>query len=442
MKVAIKKRPTNAEPEGHWAPFLDDAFDRRFDVMVANAEKGLGRPLMPIERHRMAHAALDTNAPPTDAQVKQRLMAKAVVFVRGVLAKSHHPATKRKVHGKVGPVRAYDDKVIKKPNATHQAQMKDSKAPPVKNPSSKTADPHGRKPLPSEWRGTHRVAVTPEQVALAKEKYGIALPPGKTGEDGQPTQHGHVVYDPPLVTKKGKQVAAQYFDSAGRRQDLYAPGEKEKSQEQKYCNLKVFLKALPKIRKEIAAQLDTGGTTKERANACVLTVIDQTAIRIGSEGNATRDEKPTFGAASLRKEHVKVSGAVAHITFVGKKGKVNTAIVRGAAIVDAIKDFMRLPGDRLWQYEDANGVPQPFTARAVNDYLDKYNVTPKQWRTYQATKMFRAILAQMPKAEGEKERKKVVNLVADKVAVHLNNTRVMCLNEYIDPAAIGDYMRG
>ncbi|KPB22080.1 DNA topoisomerase IB, partial [Pseudomonas sp. ST1] len=71
-------------------------------------------------------------------------------------------------------------------------------------------------------------------------------------------------------------------DARGRKQYRYHPRWREIRDQDKYSRLIEFGHALPKVRKQIEAQLAQPGMGREKVMATVISLLDATLIRIGN----------------------------------------------------------------------------------------------------------------------------------------------------------------
>lgn len=233
-------------------------------------------------------------------------------------------------------------------------------------------------------------------------------------------------------------VAATWRDQRGRSQSVYRQHAVEARKDKIFGpDLRSFADALPQIRKKVAEDLKQDGTSIERACAAIVALIDQTTMRVGSEKYV--DDNATFGASSLRKVHVSVSGRTVKCTFAGKHHKEHEKVADDPALAEAVRTFMQLPGDRVFQAKGSRGLV-PVTETRVLDYLAPFGVTPKQFRTYHATRMAREILAGMGVPKDESTAKKNIVECCKRVAAHLGNTPAMARSSYIDPAIFHAYL--
>jgi DNA topoisomerase-1 len=214
-------------------------------------------------------------------------------------------------------------------------------------------------------------------------------------------------------------------DKKGRTQYRYSAEHSESAAAEKFDRLKEFNKELPQIRSKVAADLKNKDLSEDlQEAAAVLTLIDKTGFRVGSDTDTGAD-KQAYGASTLRAEHVKIKGDEVTFTFVGKKGVDIEKVLEDKQLAALLKPRVAA-GGRLFDTSDAK----------VRDYLHSRDgdFKVKDFRTWHGTTTaLRAIKdreAPKNKTEYERFRKEVGKVVAD----HLGNTPTVALASYIDPA--------
>lgn len=86
-------------------------------------------------------------------------------------------------------------------------------------------------------------------------------------------------------------------DARGRKQYRYHPRWRELRDTDKYAQLQAFGKALPKLRKQLKAQIAVPGFTREKVLATVVMLLDVTLIRVGNTQYAK--ENKSYGLTTL-----------------------------------------------------------------------------------------------------------------------------------------------
>jgi DNA topoisomerase-1 len=105
-------------------------------------------------------------------------------------------------------------------------------------------------------------------------------------------------------------------------------------------------------------------------------------------------------------------------------------------VVEVVEDCLETPGYELFKYLDEDGVRRDVTSDDVNQYLREAaaaEVTAKDFRTWAATVLAAAALAETEPAPTEKENEKQLVAVVKQVAEQLGNTPAVCRQAYIHP---------
>ncbi len=248
----------------------------------------------------------------------------------------------------------------------------------------------------------------------------IAFPPAYRDAWFCPAENGHIL--------------ATGYDDAGRKQYRYHPDFRRMREGDKFDKCAAFGNLLPLVRARVDEDLSQRSLTETRAIACVVRLLDLSAIRIGNEHYATTNE--SYGATTLRRDHAEVRTRGISLHFVGKGGRerdVHLDDPRLARAVRRMKDLPRESGDNhLFRYEDEDGATHPVTSDEVNAYLRETmggDFTAKHFRTYHAS-----VIAFGELASGDGHVP--IRALLEKVSQHLGNTPAIARKSYIHPAVV------
>jgi len=201
----------------------------------------------------------------------------------------------------------------------------------------------------------------------------------------------------------------------------------------KFQRVERFAGKLEGLRTRIATQLAAPHADRATAQAAILRLMDTGYLRVGSEKYAARSDNPSFGASSLRKEHVSVSGDRVTLVFTGKSGVPWNRTLVDPALANAIREFMKLPGDRLFQYPTRSGSLVPVTESSIGAVLKPLGALPKDFRTYHANRIFTETLARQPKPSDAGQAKKNIETARHAAAAALNHEPETSEANYLDP---------
>jgi len=231
-------------------------------------------------------------------------------------------------------------------------------------------------------------------------------------------------------------------DARGRKQYRYHPRWREIRDENKYSRMIEFGLALPKVRKQLEAQLAAPGIGRDKVMATVVSLLDATLIRIGNSQYA-RDNR-SYGLTTLRNKHVEVKGSAILFQFRGKSGVEHQISVKDRRLARIIKRCMELPGQNLFQYLDDEGQRHTVTSSDVNAYLHELtgaDFTAKDYRTWAGSALALATLRKLH-WEPEADAKKHIVEMVKAVSRQLGNTPAICRKCYIHPAVLEGFLLG
>ena len=241
-----------------------------------------------------------------------------------------------------------------------------------------------------------------------------------------------------IASRPGAKLQATGYDKAGRKQYLYHPGFRAKQERAKFDRLVRFGKELPKLRAQMARDLDNDELDRDRVCAIALRLIDLGWFRVGSDRHT--QASGTYGITTLRKRHVSVRGHRIRLEFVGKGRKqIRTSLVADE-LAAAIRELLAVPGrGRLFRYE-RDGCLRNLSSRTLNDYVKVHlgsEFTAKDFRTWGGT-----LLAAVAFAERGLDGNGAVATVMRAVAERLGNTPAVCRQSYVAPAVVDAYLEG
>lgn len=223
-------------------------------------------------------------------------------------------------------------------------------------------------------------------------------------------------------------IQATGYDDRGRKQYRYHAEFRATREAEKYAGCAAFGLALPKLRARIEADLSTRGLHKDKTLAAVVRLLDLAKVRIGNEQYAAANK--SFGATTLRRRHVNLSGRALRLRYRAKSGREHDLTITDRRLLRFVRAVQDLPGQHLFQYVDEEGVARPITSSDVNAYIAEAmggDFTAKHFRTWGASTIAFAALAAGPVSLKE--------MIAP-VAEALGNTPAISRKSYIHPALI------
>ena len=261
----------------------------------------------------------------------------------------------------------------------------------------------GKNPLRGRWKP----AITSEDVTLNLSP-DAATPPGKwAGREWRPNELW-IARWPDRLTGKVKYV---WFHDA-------TPMKQERAQE-KFDLAKELELKIDVVRAHIAKNLDADDV-KRRKVATVAYLIDVFKIRVGDEKET---ESGTVGATSLRREHIRFHNGNPKVKlhFLGKDSilfereqEVSPTAYRN------LKEFASDGSDRIFSGITTDGVRE-FLSEAMP------RLSPKVFRTFSATQLFRQQLevCKVTSRSGEAEKKMALMEANAAVAQLMNHQKAI-----------------
>jgi DNA topoisomerase-1 len=257
---------------------------------------------------------------------------------------------------------------------------------------------------------------------IAKRIDALAIPPAWTDVWICPDPSGH--------------IQATGRDAKGRKQYRYHPSFRLRREKLKFNGLIPFGESLGALRAQVDKDLRAATLSRERVLAALVALMERTYVRVGNEGYARTNK--TFGLTTLRCRHVDLDGTRLQLRFVAKGGKAVEIECCDARLARVVRRCQDLPGQLLFQYLDADGVPTPVSSNDFNEYLRAttgLDATAKTFRTWGATLLAaEAFVAAEPGAS--------VPRVLAPVAEQLHNTVAVCRNSYVHPTVIRRFEEG
>ncbi len=238
-------------------------------------------------------------------------------------------------------------------------------------------------------------------------------------------------------------IQATGRDQKGRKQYLYHPDWQAERDSSKYARMAAFGRALPKLRVRVERDLALPGLPRDKVLAAVVRLLEMTHIRVGNDEYAAANK--SFGLTTLRKRHADITGAGAVFEFRGKSGKLHRTGFRDRRLARVIHRCEALPGQRLFQFLDADGVRHAVSSHDVNAYVREASGGPfsaKDFRTWAGTLACAQGLVEAGPAWSDSDAKHRIAACVKCVAAELGNTPTVCRKSYIHPAVLQAYQDG
>lgn len=240
-------------------------------------------------------------------------------------------------------------------------------------------------------------------------------------------------------------IQAVGTDDAGRRQYLYHELWRQRRDRAKHRHVLEVAEQLPGARAQVAEHLALGRLTREKALAVAFRLLDRGAFRIGGEAYAARHE--TYGLATLRKDHLRISGdGTLTFRYRAKSGLEQLLELRDEDLLSPLTTLRRRRGGgvELLAYRNGRGWVDLSTSD-VNGYIKDLlgpDASAKDFRTWRGTVLAAVSLARAEDVTTARRRQAAVREAVKRVAADLGNTPAVSRASYIDPQVIDAFERG
>jgi len=295
--------------------------------------------------------------------------------------------------------------------------------------------------------------VTDDEPGIRRRKRGKGFtyvdPQGRTVKEAKELERIRKLAIPPAWTdvwicpRANGHLQATGRDAKGRKQYRYHADWRDVRDETKFGRMIAFGEALPKIRGRVESDLSLRGLPREKVLAAVVKLLETTLIRVGNKEYAKQNN--SYGLTTLRDQHVDVSGSKLHFEFRGKSGKEHSVEIQDRRLARIVKQCRDLPGQKLFQYLDDDGVRQSVSSEDVNAYLRETtgeDFTAKDFRTWGGTVLALSALLEIGACESEREASKAVVDVIKRVSGELGNRPAICRKYYVHPVVIETFLEG
>jgi DNA topoisomerase-1 len=238
-------------------------------------------------------------------------------------------------------------------------------------------------------------------------------------------------------------IQATGRDARGRKQYRYHAQWSSHQNETKYGRMLAFGHALPKLRAQVASDLNRRSLCRDKVLAAVVRLLELTLIRVGNDEYARSNK--SFGLTTLQKRHVDVTGKGIMFEFRGKSGKMHRTGLKDRRLARLVQSCHELRGQKLFQFVDESGETHAVESHHVNAYIQDAtgeHFTAKDFRTWSATLIAAQTLACGEKPISATHAKHRINDCVKTVSGRLGNTPAVCRKSYIHPGVLKAYAEG
>lgn len=242
-----------------------------------------------------------------------------------------------------------------------------------------------------------------------------------------------------IAESRAAKVLAVGIDAAGRTQAIYHPKYRARQDRKKFDRMERFGRSLPRLRARVDHDLRRWHMPQERVVACIVRIMDQHLLRIGSPEYAKTHH--SYGVTTLRRKHLHATTASVEFDFIGKSGKRQRGRIRDPRVVRVILQLQEAPGQDIFQYLDDDGCWLNVHGQHVNAYVKRHQgreFSAKDFRTWGGTvAVATQLLAAPPELlESGDSRRRVLRDAISAASGCLGNTPSVTRSSYVDPRVL------
>ncbi len=275
--------------------------------------------------------------------------------------------------------------------------------------------------------GAHGARVRDERTLARIRK--LAVPPAYQRVWICADEHGH--------------LQATGFDALGRKQYRYHAQWQQIRSQNKFTHILEFAGALPRLRRQTDRDLRRPSLDRLRVLATAVRVLDGTLIRVGNDRYTK--QHGSFGLTTLQNRHVDIRGAHVFFHFMGKSKQRRELHVDDPTLAKILRRCRDLPGQRLFEYLDADAQVLTIGSADVNAHLHALTgreLTAKDFRTWGGTVHAAVSLARLGPASSATATERCIVQAVKEVATRLGNRPATSRKYYIHPAVLDAYRDG
>ena len=297
------------------------------------------------------------------------------------------------------------------------------------------------------------VSVDSPGIARAKAGRGFAYsyPDGARVRDKETLDRIRALAIPPAWTEVWisrdplGHLQAAGTDAAGRRQYRYHDHWRERRDAEKFDRMLEFAHRLPEVRRRVSSDLRRRDLPREKALATAVRLLELGSFRVGSESYAR--ENGSYGVATIRRAHVRVSGDSLVFDYRAKSGKRRRLTLVDHELGPVVTRLKRRRHDHpeLLAYRNGAGW-RDVRSLDVNDYVKEVagnGFSAKDFRTWHGTVLAAVSLALGgPVPAGVTARRRAITAAVKDVAEFLGNTPAVARASYVDPRLFDRFNEG
>jgi len=259
------------------------------------------------------------------------------------------------------------------------------------------------------------------------------------------------IYIPPAYTNVkiylDQNVLATGIDAAGRTQYVYGEEQKKLRELKKSKILIKICNNIEKLEKKISKDLNSKIFTKNKLIALILTIMNLCNFRCGNK--KYEKDYGSFGITTLHRKHLVFHPRYIEIEFIGKKGVLNKCTIEDKKIINILNQVSKMSNKKnkyFFSIINENKEEINISSTDLNDYLEIFNITSKDLRTWNANIIFLQNLKEifigllnanknyhsLPIEKQIKYKKRLIKEAIEQTAESLHHTPAICKSSYIN----------
>lgn len=207
----------------------------------------------------------------------------------------------------------------------------------------------------------------------------------------------------------------------------------------------VFSRRLPKLRRQLEADLEQPEPTHERGLALAVRLLDRGLFRIGSERYA--EENESYGLVTIPRQQVRLDGGGGlRFEYVAKGSQERVQRVEDPVARRAAEPLVRrrTGPDQFLAWRDGRRW-LPLGSEDVNGYIHRRvgeEHSAKDFRTWNGTVAAAVELAAGDIPASKRGRERMIREATEATAELLGNTPAVSRDSYVDPRVFDCYRGG
>lgn len=235
----------------------------------------------------------------------------------------------------------------------------------------------------------------------------------------------------------------------GRKKDWQAENADSPRWQKKKEALRELSSTINRLRTNVSRDI-TSPDERTALTALAVAIIDKTAERVGNIKSA---DKGHFGVTGFKRNHVDIVGKKIHFNYKAKKGVPQDKDFSDLRISNALKKAIKnspktIDGERNdYLFVTTKGIQT--SNKQVNDYVEKFGITAKVMRGYNANRWIIEYLKEQDGSwkmfendseKAKKVRKRIFHKALNETAKRVGHEKATLRKHYMIPELLTEYI--